>query len=130
MRLMSKPYKRPCKNQAWRLINSSTESNNVYTKFVEIITTPEYDNEPLTYTVRYIRFPKPIIVGELDNLTIDGYAYGTATSENPLKTAGCELDPVIHQDILQRAIELAKAAWTSTGQDNIEPVLQVGQRSE
>lgn len=38
----------------------------------------------------------------------------------------CELDPVIHEEILQRAIELAKVAWSG----DFNAALQTGQRSE
>lgn len=151
-RLMSKPFQRPCKNQVWRLINSGTGSGNTSTKYVELIGAPGTDNSTFLYTVRYIRKPKPIIVGDLDGLTIDGYTYGepdlntttptsgtivgigtqvgsSGTTTTPT-TSGCELDPVIHEEILQRAVELAKVAWTATGQDNMQAVLQTGQRSE
>ena len=121
---MSKPFKRPNKHQAWRLNNSGSISANKYIKCVEIITTPEYDDKDLTYTVRYLRRPKPIIVGNLDGLTINGYTY------DDVKDIGCELDPILHEEILQRAVELAKIAWTATGQDNAQMVLQAGQRSE
>lgn len=129
VRLMSKPYKRPCKNQAWRLINqgkysSNLDSDNRYQKIVEIITGPNYDSSTMKYVVRYIRKPKPIIVGDLDGLTINGYSY------SDLNQQGCELDPILHEDILQRAVELAKVAWTSNGQDNVQLVMQAGQRSE
>lgn len=121
-RLMSKPFKRPLKYQAWRLINSETASE------ADLIVGP---SDTITkYTVRYIRKPKPIIVGDLDGLTIEGYTFGTPTQTNPNQTQGCELDPVVHEEILQRAVELAKAAWTATGQDNMNAVLQMGQRSE
>lgn len=151
-RLMSKPFQRPCKNQVWRLINSGTGSGNSSTKYVELIGAPGTDDSSFTYTVRYIRKPKPVIVGDLDGLTIDGYEYGetdlnttTPTSGTTIgtgtqvgssvttttpTTSGCELDPVIHEEILQRAVEIAKASWTATGQDNIQAVLQTGQRSE
>ena len=111
-RLMSKPYKRPLKFQAWRLINSDTANK------ADIIVGP---SDVLTkYTVRYIRRPNPIIVSNLDGLTIEGIDHESQ----------CELDPILHEEILQRAVELAKAAWTSTGQDNIQAVMQAGQRSE
>lgn len=111
-RLMSKPYKRPLKYQAWRLINSDTANK------ADIVIGP---SDTLTkYTVRYIRKPKPIVVSDLDGLTIDGEDSKTE----------CELDSILHEEILQRAVELAKAAWTSTGQDNIQAVMQTGQRSE
>lgn len=111
-RLMSKPFKRPLKYQAWRLINSNSANK------ADIIIGP---SDALTkYTVRYIRRPKPIIVSNLDGLTIEG----TGT------TSQCELDPILHEEILQRAVELAKVAWTSTGQDNMQAMMQAGQRSE
>lgn len=111
-RLMSKPYKRPLKYQAWRLINS-----DVYNK-ADIVVGP---SDRLTkYTIRYIRRPQPIIVGNLDGLTIEGVGIPTE----------CELDPSLHEEILQRAVELAKMAWTATGQDNTQMVVQAGTRSE
>lgn len=111
-RLMCKPYKRPLKYQAWRLTN-----NDVVNK-ADIIVGP---SDTLTkYTIRYVRRPNPIIVSDLDGLTIEGKS--TATE--------CELDPILHEEILQRAVELAKIAWTNTGQDNLQAVMQAGQRSE
>lgn len=111
-RLMCKPYKRPLKYQAWRLTN-----NNVVNK-ADIIVGP---TDTLTkYTIRYVRRPNPIIVSNLDGLTIEGKS--TATE--------CELDPILHEEILQRAVELAKISWTNTGQDNLQAVMQAGQRSE
>ena len=164
-RLMSKPYQRPLKNQVWRLLNKGVGNGNAAIQYAELIAHP---NEELTsYTVRYIRRPKPIIVGDLGGLTIIGYSYGEEPAPTPsmttslvdrstgdteasissgesinentgtsleasslLYTKGCELDPILHEDILQRAVELAKIAWTSTGQDNAQLVLQAGQRSE
>lgn len=136
-RLMSKPFKRPLKNQAWRIINSGevaadTDTTNKGTsqKTVELIvnswdepvaasgTTPA---QTLEYSIRYVRVPKPIILAELGTLTIDG---------EHAQSAKCEIDPILHEDILQRAVELAKIAWTATGQDNTNAVLAAGQRSE
>lgn len=129
-RLMSKPFKRPLKHQAWRLINSGSVDGNLYTKFVEVITTPEYDKASLTYTIRYIRRPAPIIVGSIDDLSINGYIYSGDSTGNNKAPDHCELDPILHEDILQRAVELAKAAWVTTGAENLQPVVQMGQRSE
>ena len=117
---MSKPFKRPLKNQVWRLINSGTvASTGKAIKYVEIIAGP--GDTIASYNVRYVRVPAPIIVGNLDGLSIDGVT--TVSTQ-------CEIDPILHEDILQRAVELAKVAWTATGQDNAQMVLQAGQRSE
>lgn len=117
-RLMSKPFKRPVKYQAWRLINHTSKNS------ADLIVGP--DDTISIYSIRYIRQPKPIIVGDLDGLTLNGYTFGTGTNQ----CQGCELDPILHEEILQRAVELAKVAWTSTGQDNLQAVMQAGQRSE
>lgn len=121
-RLMSKPFKRPLKNQAWRLMNSGTiDTGGNASKYVEVIVNA--GDNIATYGIRYVRVPKPIIVADLtsDGLTIDGVS---TVSEK------CEIDPMLHEDILQRAVELAKIAWTQTGQDNTQVVMQAGQRSE
>ena len=110
-RLMSKPYKRPLKYQAWRLI----DGNNA-----DIIIGPS--DTFGGYFIRYVRRPTPIVVADLDGLTIDG--------DNTGKKMDCILDPILHEEIVQRAVELAKVAWTNTGQDNLQAVMQAGQRSE
>lgn len=128
-RLMSKPYKRPLKYQAWRLITNENKSTDI------VVGPSDTFAAGNPYTIRYVRKPKPIIVGDLDGLTINGYEFSATTSTEPTtnttgKTAGCELDEMLHEEILQRAVELAKVAWTQTGQDNLNAVLQAGQRSE
>lgn len=49
------------------------------------------------YNIKYIRRPSPIILSNLDDLTIEGL--GTASE--------CELDPMVHETILERAVRLA-----------------------
>ena len=114
-RQMSKPYKYPQKNQAWRLMNSGEVVGNDAVRYVEIITNPwDVIN---TYNVRYVRAPKPIILVNLpDGLTIDGISEATP----------CELDPILHEEIVQRAVELAKIAWPG----DIQTTIAAGQRSE
>lgn len=96
-RVMSKPFKRPLKFNAWRLLGNFNGTNRV-----ELIIGP---NDTITqYTMRYIRRPKPIILTTLENnLTLSDGSY----TETP-----CELDPILHPEIVQRAVELAKAAYS------------------
>lgn len=116
-RLMSKPFKRPTKNQAWRLI---TEDE----KAVEIIL-PLASNTITSYTVRYIVKPKPILLynpaDDYANLTIDGSDNNTYSIDNP-----CDLDSALHEEVLQRAVELAKIAWEGSAQS----AMTAGARSE
>lgn len=100
-RLMSKPFKRPVKSQAWRLLDSSEG-----TKRVELIVGPS--DSIIKYSFRYVRRPKPIVLANLDGLSIEG---DDGSTQTPSSTS-CELDPILHQEILQRAVELAKAAYT------------------
>ena len=121
-RLMSKPYKRPLKNQAWRLINSgAVAADSTATKYVEIITN-SWDTIS-SYSIRYIRTPSPILLADFtaDGLSIDGQS---------TKSTKIDIDPILHEDILQRAVELAKVAWTAQGNENLQAVMQAGQRSE
>lgn len=94
-RQMSKPYKRPVQYQAWRLIDDATSGRSA-----DLIAGP--NDTILKYVARYIKRPQAIILTDLEGVTIGG----SATAQE------CELDPILHEDILQRAVELAKAAYT------------------
>ena len=146
-RLMSKPYKEPLKFQAWRLITNTQDTEGTTSSpFVEIILNhidrvkakeayevyekdPEH-NSTWNYLIRYIKKPMPIILEDFkgaygEDITIDGYT----GDEDFYKNQCCELDPYIHEEILQRAVELAKVAWGGDA-NQINTVLQAGQRSE
>ena len=96
-RLMSKPYKRPLKFNAWRLLDNSDAKNRA-----ELIVGP---NDTITqYTIRYVKRPNPIVLSNLEE--------GLSLGDNISTETPCELDPILHPEILQRAVELAKAAYT------------------
>lgn len=119
-RLMSKPYKEPLPRQCWRLIqgNSDTPVNASGQRIVsEIIT--KSGTSVTEYKVRYVKRPQPII---LTDLTAQGL------SINGINTVSeCELNPIIHREILDRAVELAKVAYQAG-----DPAshIQVNQRNE
>lgn len=114
--LMTKPFKRPIKNQAWRLNNSTfeTEGNTTTQAVVEII--PGIGDTISNYVVRYIKRPQPIVLTTLEG----DLKVGGVQDETP-----CELDPIIHDEILQRAVELAKIAY----QGDVATTLQGGSLS-
>lgn len=63
----------------------------------------------LSYVIRYVERPTPIILRRLPNgLTIDGYD-GSKDIDGKESTTGmrCSLNPILHADILNRAFELA-----------------------
>lgn len=68
------------------------------------------------YNMRYVRTPKPIILVNLsevqEGLSIDGYN----------KITECELPANMHEEILQRAVELAKATY----QGDLNSIIQTG----
>lgn len=96
-RLMSKPLKRPLKFNSWRLLDNSNSKNRA-----ELVIGP---NDIINqYTIRYVKRPDPIVLIDLE----DGLTLGDNISEE----TPCKLDPILHPEILQRAVELAKAAYT------------------
>lgn len=112
------PFEKPNEKIAWRLDLSNI--NN--TKVVEIISTYNILGS-LEYQIRYIKYPKPIIITNLntafpsDNLTIDGiYA------ETP-----CELNTEICREILDRAVMLALADYKP---QNLQIKTQMSQTNE
>lgn len=93
-REMSKPYAQPLKKQAWRLFENMATGFDLVSEII-----PRYEVRDCTfvYRIRYIKRPQPIILEDLENLDIDG-----------LSTASdCELNPILHMDILNKAVELA-----------------------
>ena len=132
-RLMSKPYKRPLKYQAWRLINNDSSNKS------DLIVGPA--DSISDYTIRYVRKPHPIIIGPLDDLKVKEKVVKNVEEDNSIKNIIDKVNDEISKEeepidvatmneILQRAVELAKISWTVTGQDNTQLVMTAGQRSE
>lgn len=114
-RLMSRPYKEPLKYQAWRLVTEGSGSDNI---IVELI--PHSGETVSKYTIRYVRRPKPIVLVDLAS------EYGDVSINGVSTISECELNPLIHEEILQRAVEMAKIVYTG----DANGLLQAGQRSE
>jgi len=112
------PFEKPNEKVAWRLDLSNV--NNV--KVVEIIS-PYNILGSLEYQIRYIKYPKPIIITNLDdafpsdNLTIDGISSETA----------CELNTEVCREILDRAVMLATADYKP---QNLQVKAQMSQINE
>lgn len=84
-RIMSRPYKRPLVNQAWRVSND-------YDKQHKIDLVVGASDSIDQYIIRYIKRPRKIDITSND-------------------TPVCELDEELHLEILKRAVELAKSAY-------------------
>ncbi len=113
-RLMSKPFKQPLKNQGWRLFNSTGGVDFVSEVIVK------HNSVLSDYKIRYVRRPKPIILANLAD------EYSNVSIEGESRISECELDPILHPEILQRAVELAKSAYVGDLKSSVE----LGQRSE
>lgn len=114
-RLMSKPYKEPLKYQAWRLVTNGQGSTDVISEVIP------HSGETITkYMVRYVRRPVPIITTDLAS------EYGNVTINGVATVSECELNPLVHGEILQRAVELAKVAYSG----DLKSAVELGQRSE
>lgn len=78
-----------------------------------------FEDSP-TYRIRYIKRPSPIILVSLNDIQNGLTIHGASAAQTS------ELPEELHEEILQRAVELAKIAWAG------EPAatVQAGQRSE
>lgn len=112
-RLLSKPFKRPLKNQAWRLdVNMESTEDEQYADLI-----PTAGTTIKGYQIRYVKKPTPIILTKLeDGITIEGES----------EEMTCKLNPILHPEVLQRAIELAKASYTG----ELTNMLQLGYTSQ
>lgn len=116
------PFKKPDESIAWRLDMQYIPNMN---KCVEIISPLfKYSNvNYLEYKIRYIKYPKPIILQNLntlfpgEGLTIDGQ-FLPMTSE---------LDQELHREIVDRAVELALADYKPS---NLQTKIQLDNRNE
>lgn len=123
--LMNKPHKQPVKNSAWRLFTGYVESDDSSqdSKPYPVIQIIGHKTETLgEYLVRYIKRPKPIILAEFDGVSIEDYDKPwAADGEN-----ACELPNELQPDVIQRAVELAKAVYLG----DLSTQIQVGQASQ
>ena len=108
-REMSKPYAQPLKKQAWRLFQNQAAGFDINSELIPRWNIKQSDHTGssivvgdtfFTYKIRYVKRPRPIILEDLPNeLVIDGES----------EASECELNPIIHMDILNKAVELAIA---------------------
>ena len=135
-RILSKPYGRPLKRQAWRILetfneeesdDSLVDSNGNGFRFILHDEDKPYlipdggemetqEDVGVIYYVTYLRKPKPIILTDLVGLTIDGESMASTS----------ELNSELHPEILQRAVELAKSAYIG----DLNSTVELGKRSE
>lgn len=112
-RLMLKPYNFPVKRGVWRLNTNILDNGDegkqpiveIIGKFQKTQEGTEPPTEKISYNLRYIKTPSPIILDDLGNYGQD------LTIGNLSKATPCMLPEETHQEILERAVTLAKIAW-------------------
>lgn len=88
-RVRNNPFRGPTKYKVLRLDKGE--------RLVELISAKDYKIKK--YLVRYLKKPKPIILTDLE---------GTGLSiEGETSVMGCEMNPLLHNMILERAVALA-----------------------
>lgn len=112
------PFEKPDSSIVWRLDISRINGSKV----VELIS-PYNLSGALEYQLRYLKYPKPIIITNLktafpsDDLTIDGI----------FTESSCELNTEICREIVDRAVILALADYRP---QNLQVKAQVSQTNE
>lgn len=120
-RLYSKPYKQPYKGQAYKLEDSSTD------KVYHIIVGKANINSGYKLYVRYVKVPAPIILVNMEEFENEmGLEAGTLTINGERTITNCELDPAIHNEILDRAVNIAKIHY----EGNPEGIAQLSSLNE
>ena len=122
-RVMTKPYAYPPKRIAWRLLtgtitNKKDDNTSTICPIAEVIGKFVSKANNIDYILRYVKQPKPIVLvtfAEEDGVSIDGIKEATE----------CELPSQMHQEILERAVTLAKIAY----QGNSTPTLMQQQNN-
>lgn len=115
--ILSKPYGQPLKRQAWRLFtvqervseykDINTDDDTESDVFYQDLYVIAHHGETLdSYTITYVKRPQPIVLLDLSDTAL--------TIEGQNTPHGCELDPILHNEILERAVTLAKTASANT----------------
>lgn len=110
------PFKKPNEKVIWRLDYYSQNSGNKNVELISPYTIKEY-------ALRYVTYPSPIVLGDLvslfpgESLTIDGVAQAQT----------CKLSESIHDEILDRAVELATLDYKP---QELQARMQVNTRNE
>lgn len=103
---MSKPYKYPPKHVIWRLITSYDDKDKVsQCEIIGRYSRQYAEDEGPIYKMRYLKRPRPIV---LVNLETD---YNRLSIDDEQHISECQLDPILHHEIVQRAVELAAATY-------------------
>lgn len=124
MKIQSKPYRYPPKNAVWRLKLGSDNDSKFALVGIREDELADNDTRTYHYEITYIRKPKPILIpGFYDEAETSIEGCGSDYNESG---SNCELDKTLHHEVVQRAAEIAKAAY----EGNLESQIALGQQSK
>lgn len=103
IRMQNNPFKKPNDHRIFRLNIGNNSKRDLYLVYPK-------NGVLKNYQCTYIKHPRPIILENL-NTAYEGYDL----SINNISTKSeCELGCAIHNEILIKAVDLAKTTWVST----------------
>lgn len=114
---INNPFKKPDDSIIWRLDYFSHIGGTKNIELISII-------EPTVYKMRYIKYPRPII---LTNITEGDFEGGDLSIDGQINEQTSELDKEIHQEILDRAVELATRDYR---ENSLQGKIQTNVRNE
>lgn len=100
------PFKKPNEKRIWRL-DYGQDDTGWKSKLLYVY---NGDYQIGDVHIHYYRKPEPIIVPDSTYLAADGSIDGIAFSSHTVNGLDSELDPIIHREIVDRAVKLAFAA--------------------
>jgi hypothetical protein len=113
------PFRKPNDKVAWRIDYGYSALNSTL-RTIELISEYKID----LYRLRYIKYPKPIILTNLTTL----YPGENLTIDNVSTESTCELHQAMHKEILDRAVELALVDYKP--EPSLPMKIQMNQRNE
>lgn len=96
-----KPSSNKISNRAWRLDNDLNDNNQV-----EVIIPNDFTLS--SYKCRYVKKPRPIILTNLNSGEFEGMGLSI---DGIVEETTCELDNIVHRQILDKAVQLALEAF-------------------
>ena len=101
-RNMSKAYNQPLKRQAWRLFQTSPDAASMTSEVIPVDNAYDSAKHNIVYKMRYVRRPRPIVLADFSADTTDWVDIDGVNTRTE-----CELNPIVHMDILNQAVQLA-----------------------
>lgn len=138
-RMMSKPYHYPLKRQCWRIETGTRIKEIILNKDDAMFYEPSIramQGRRSELRIRYVKKPSDIILfGNSTSLidSSDDFDYTNVVLPNVSHEQPCIFNSQMREEIVQRAVEIAKAIYNTDSNTNVSQLqntISIGQRSE